>query len=192
MQQISFIRELDKLKAVHRKALIRIDNNRFENSAEHSWHVALVAQILAPYANENIDISRVISMLLIHDIVEIDAGDTFAFEDNSVQIEQAIKEKRAAERIFGMLPEPQRSDFLSLWNEFEKADSADARFANSIDRILPLIQNMANGGGSWVNNNVYKHQVIRRNKFLKVAAPELWEFALSQIEVACLNGWLKE
>lgn len=189
--QINFILELDKLKAVYRKALIRADNNRYENSAEHSWHIALTAHILAPYANSTVDINRVCLMLLIHDIVEIDAGDTFAFDHHTILGEQAEKEAAAAERIFGLLASPQRKILIELWHEFEQAESADAQFAKAMDRILPLIQNMQNQGGSWVQNKVFKHQVIRRNQYLETAAPKLWNYVLEQIEIAAERGWLR-
>lgn len=189
--QINFILELDKLKAIYRKALIRADKNRYENSAEHSWHIALTAHVLAPYANATVDISRVCLMLLIHDIVEIDAGDTFAFDHHTILGQQAEKEAAAAERIFGLLPSPQRESMIALWHEFEQAETADAQFAKAIDRILPLIQNMQNEGGSWVQNKVFKHQVIKRNQYLETAAPKLWQYVLEQIDIAEDRGWLR-
>lgn len=190
-QQIDFILELDKLKAVYRKALIKTDNNRFENSAEHSWHISLTAHVLAPYVDASVDISRVTLMLLIHDIVEIDAGDTFAFDHHTILNQQADKEHAAAQRIFGLLPEPQSARFHTLWHEFEQAETPDAQFAKAIDRILPLIQNMQNEGGSWVQNKVFKHQVIKRNQYLETAAPSLWAYVLEQIEIAADKGWLR-
>jgi putative hydrolase of HD superfamily len=189
--QINFILELDKLKAIYRKALIRADKNRYENSAEHSWHIALTAHVLAPYANTSVDIYRVCLMLLIHDIVEIDAGDTFAFDHHTILGQQAEKEAAAAERIFGLLPSPQRESMIALWNEFEQAETADAQFAKAMDRILPLIQNMQNEGGSWVQNKVFKHQVIKRNQYLETAAPKLWQYVLEQIDIAEDRGWLR-
>ncbi len=189
-QQIEFILELDRLKAVYRKALVKVDHNRYENSAEHSWHIALAAHILAPYAEEAIQIGRVCQMLLIHDVVEIDAGDTFAFAHHEVLGQQSEKETAAAQRIFGLLPEPQRTLYLELWQEFELAETADARYAKAIDRILPLIQNMQNEGGSWVHHKVRKQQVLERNLFLKESAPRLWDYVQSQIEIANNRGWL--
>lgn len=189
--QINFILELDKLKAIYRKALIRADKNRYENSAEHSWHIALTAHVLAPYANASVDIHRVCLMLLIHDIVEIDAGDTFAFDHHTILGQQAEKEAAAAERIFGLLPSPQRESMIALWHEFEQAETADAQFAKAMDRILPLIQNMQNEGGSWVQNKVFKHQVIKRNQYLETAAPKLWQYVLEQIDIAEDRGWLR-
>ncbi|MFZ6820064.1 HD domain-containing protein [Undibacterium sp. Ji22W] len=190
-QQIDFILELDKLKAVYRKAMIKNDNNRFENSAEHSWHISLTAHVLAPYVDAAVDISRVTFMLLIHDIVEIDAGDTFAFEHHAILDQQADKERAAANRIFGLLPEPQGKKFSLLWHEFEQAETPDAQFAKAIDRILPLIQNMQNEGGSWAKNRVLKEQVINRNRYLETSAPKLWSYALEQIEIATEKGWLR-
>ena len=190
-EQLNFLIEIDKLKSVYRKALVKTDNNRFENSAEHSWHIALMANVLAPYADKPIDIHRVTLMLLIHDIVEIDAGDTFAFDEQAILAEQSDKEEKAAARLFGLLPKGQRDSYISLWEEFERADTSDAKFAKSMDRVLPLIQNMQNEGGSWAKHNVTKQQVINRNKHLEEIAPKLWEFVLGQIEIATQNGWLK-
>lgn len=190
-QQIDFILELDKLKAVYRKALIKTDNNRYENSAEHSWHISLTAHVLAHYAETSVDISRVCLMLLIHDIVEIDAGDTFAFSHHTILGQQSDKETAAAKRIFGLLPEPHQSKFIDLWHEFEEAETADAQFAKAMDRILPLIQNMQNEGGSWAQNKVLKHQVIQRNKYLETSAPKLWAYVLEQIDIATEKGWLR-
>ncbi|WP_100657128.1 HD domain-containing protein [Alteromonas flava] len=191
-QQLAFILELDKLKAVQRKAMIKCDNNRYENSAEHSWHIALMAQVLVPYAEKPVNIARVTTMLLLHDIVEIDAGDTFAFAPEDALAAQEAKEVQAAERIFGLLPKSQEAQYLALWLEFEAAQTDDAQFAKAMDRILPLVQNMQNNGGSWAQNQVAKHQVIARNQYLEEAAPKLWLYALGQIEIACANGWLIE
>ncbi|NMH58861.1 HD domain-containing protein [Alteromonas ponticola] len=188
--QLAFIRELDRLKSVRRQALIKSDNNRQENSAEHSWHIALTAVTLQEYAEEDIDISRVIQMLLIHDVVEIDAGDTFAFAAIDDLNAQEEKELQAAHRIFGLLPEAQSQSMLALWLEFEKAESADGRFAKAIDRILPLIQNVQNSGGSWARHKVKKSQVLARNQYLDGLAPKLWDYVCEQIDVAEAKGWL--
>jgi len=189
-KQLNFIIELDKLKAIYRQALLKSDNNRFENSAEHSWHISLTAQILHEYAVEKVNITRVMSMLLIHDIVEIDAGDMFAFSDKKDLAEQEAKEAAAANRIFGLLPEQQFLHFKKLWFEFEKAETVDARFAKAIDRILPLLQNMRNEGGSWVRHGVKKSQVIKRNKYLEGLAPKLWLYVCEQIDLAVEKNWL--
>ena len=136
-QQLQFIVELDKLKAVQRQALVKPDNNRKENSAEHSWHIAMLAHTLKDYADAPVDILRVINMLLIHDIVEIDAGDTVAFAQQADLDSQHEKELQAANRIFGLLPQEQFQQMKDLWLEFEAAESNDARFAKAMDRILP-------------------------------------------------------
>lgn len=189
-QQLNFIRELDKLKAVYRQALVKVDNNRNENSAEHSWHIAMMAQVLHQYANEPVDIARVTFMLLLHDIVEIDAGDTFAFAEQQELEGQEEKEIKAANRIFGLLPDAQFESIKQLWLEFEQAESADARFAKAMDRVLPLLQNMENQGGSWARHQVKKSQVINRNKYLDKSAPKLWLYVSEQIDIAVHNGWL--
>jgi putative hydrolases of HD superfamily len=189
-KQLDFIIELDRLKGVYRQALVKSDKNRFENSAEHSWHISLTAQILHEYAVENVNISRVMSMLLIHDIVEIDAGDMFAFSCEKALKEQEGNEIAAATRIFGLLPENQFQTFNQLWLEFENAKTIDARFAKAIDRVLPLLQNMRNEGGSWVRHNVKKSQVIKRNLYLEGLAPQLWLYVCQQIDHAVKQGWL--
>ncbi|MDN4502817.1 HD domain-containing protein [Alteromonadaceae bacterium BrNp21-10] len=189
-QQLDFILELDRLKAVYRQALVKVDNNRFENSAEHSWHIALTAQVLHQYAEEEVDISRVVSMLLIHDIVEIDAGDTFAFAEQSLLDQQEDKEIAAANRIFGLLPAKQFQSMKQLWSEFEEAQTADARFAKAIDRVLPLLQNVKNEGGSWARHQVKKSQVVQRNQYLQGLAPQLWTYATEQIDFSVSQGWL--
>jgi len=190
-QQINFVLELDRLKGVYRQALVKKDNNRQENSAEHSWHIALMAQVLHQYADEPVNIFRVQNMLLIHDIVEIDAGDMFAFSEQQDLDTQAQKELAAAERIFGLLPESQSKSMKQLWLEFESAQTPDARFAKAMDRVLPLLQNMHNKGGSWVKHKVKKSQVINRNDHLEGLAPRLWSYVCAQVDIAVENGWLK-
>lgn len=190
LSQLNFIREIDELKAVYRQTHVKSDNNRNENSAEHSWHIAMMANVLKQYADEPVDISRVINMLLIHDIVEIDAGDTFAFAAQQELDGQEDKEIEAANRLFGLLPEAQFEQMKQLWLEFEQAQTSDARFAKAMDRVLPLIQNMANEGGSWVRHKVKKSQVLARNKYLDGLAPTLWAYACDQIDTAVANGWL--
>ncbi|WP_088328404.1 HD domain-containing protein [Lacimicrobium sp. SS2-24] len=190
-QQIDFILELDRLKGVCRQALIKSDENRQENSAEHSWHVAMTAHVLHRYAEEPVDVSRVVMMLLIHDVVEIDAGDTFAFAaTHELDAQQGI-EIEAAKRIFGLLPESQSRELEALWHEFEHAETADARFAKAIDRVLPLLQNMQNEGGSWARHSVSKSQVVVRNQYLEGLAPTLWAYVLEQLDIAVENKWLK-
>ncbi len=191
-EQFNFILEMDKLKAIYRRTTVKDDNNRQENSAEHSWHIALAAQVLQHYAVEPVAIDRVVNMLLIHDVVEIDAGDTFAFDEQHILDGQLDKELEAAERLFGLLPEEQANTMRELWLEFEQAESNDARFAKAMDRILPLVQNMANNGGSWAHHKVKKDQVLERNLYLKESAPKLWDYVCDQIGLATDKGWLSE
>ena len=190
IQQLAFITEIDKLKSVYRQTTVKEDKDRYENSAEHSWHIALTAQLLQQYAEHLIDINRVVKMLLIHDIIEIDAGDLFAFAQTKDHQQQALKEEKAANRLFGLLPQPQQDEYKSLWFEFEAAESNDAQFAKSIDRILPLLQNMNNQGGSWAKHKISQSQVLARNNYLEYIAPKLWEYVVSQTEIAVSKGWL--
>ena len=147
-QQIEFLQEMDKPKAVHRRITIKAANNREENSAEHSWHIALQALLLQSYADPNIDILRVVKMLLIHDVVEIDAGDTFAFAAAEELDGQNEKEAVAARRIFGLLPSDQAAEYEALWHEFEALETPEAQYAKAMDCLLPALQNMNNNGGS--------------------------------------------
>ncbi|AIF97802.1 MAG: HD domain-containing protein [Alteromonas sp.] len=185
-----FITELDKLKAVKRQITLPLDNDRQENSAEHSWHVALMATTLAPFAAQPIDISRVVRMILIHDVVEIDAGDLFAFQEAAEHEAQAEKELAAAKRIFGLLPAPLNQELLALWLEFEEAETPDAEFAKAMDRVLPVFQNMQNQGGSWKKHGVTREKIAQRNKHLITCAPSLWDYVNTQLDNAVKKGWL--
>ena len=189
-QQLSFIIEIDKLKAVYRQTTVKEDNDRHENSAEHSWHITLTAQLLQGYAEHDVDISRVVKMLLIHDIIEIDAGDLFAFAEEKDHEQQALKEQKAAKRLFGLLPTSQHDEYKSLWFEFEQANTNDAQFAKAMDRILPLVQNMNNQGGSWAKHKISQPQVLARNNYLEYIAPKLWQYVVAQTELAVSKGWL--
>lgn len=189
-QQLAFVGEMEKLKAVYRQTTVKEDDGRFENSAEHSWHIALMAHVFAPQVAEPVNIHRACLMLLLHDIVEIDAGDTFAFASAADIAAKADKEAAAADRLFGLLPRAEALSFRQLWQEYEDSESADARFAKAMDCLLPLIQNMNNEGGSWRRHQVPRSKVIARNQYLQQSAPKLWEYALSQIDLALANGWL--
>ncbi len=191
-QQLAFITEMDRLKAVYRQTTVKVDADRFENSAEHSWHIALMAHVFAPLVGEDVDIHRACLMLLLHDIVEIDAGDTFAFASAADIEAKAEKEAAAADRLFGLLPAGQSDSYRQLWQEYEDAQSADARFAKAMDCLLPLIQNMNNEGGSWRRHQVSRSKVIARNRYLEHSAPKLWVYAMEQIDLALANGWLVE
>ena len=189
-EQMRFLQEVDQLKHVMRQTLL-IDQSRKENTAEHSWHVTLAAITLAEYADEPIDVMQVIKMLLVHDIVEIDAGDTFAF-DEAGHVDKYDRESRAAERIFGLLPDDQRDEFRALWDEFEAMQSADSRFANAIDRILPFLHNIwIEGQGSWEVHHTRFDQVYNRNKVgVGAISTELWEYTQQLIDHAVEQGWL--
>lgn len=189
-KQLSLIIELDKLKSVLRRTRVKCADKRFENSAEHSWHVALMAILLEEHANEPVDISRVIKMLLLHDIVEIDAGDTFVY-DAIASEQQEEKELEAAKRLFGMLPEEQAKELFAVWNEFEMAVTADAKFAKAIDRIIPILMNYNNQGQSWVEHQIARQQVININQRIEKGSEALWEKALEIINDSVSNGWLK-
>jgi len=189
-QQLDLIIELDKLKSVLRRSRIKSANSRRENSAEHSWHVALMAILMEEHANESVDILRVVKMLLIHDVVEIDAGDTFVY-DTAARAQQEEKERKAAQRLFSLLPKEQGDEFYDLWFEFEAMQSADAKFAKALDRMIPMLLNHHNQGQSWVEHGVACQQVLEVNKHIQYGSQTLWYKALAIIEQATEQGWLK-
>ncbi|WP_394144196.1 HD domain-containing protein [Vibrio atypicus] len=189
-QQLSLLMELDQLKSVLRRTRVKSAEGRLENSAEHSWHVALMAILMEEHANEPVDIARVVKMLLLHDVVEIDAGDTFVYDVAASQ-EQEAKELEAAHRLFGMLPEDQGKVLLALWLEFEQAQSADAKFAKALDRIIPMLLNYHNNGQSWQEHGVTRQQALTINRKIEFGSEALWEKAQQVIEEATANGWLK-
>ncbi|AIT09562.1 hydrolase [Candidatus Francisella endociliophora] len=190
-QRIRFIVEADKLKSIYRRCLVQSDNNRRENTAEHSWHAALMAITFKDYASENINMERVLTMLLIHDIVEIYAGDTYAFDDDAILELQHQKELLALDKIFALMPEYSANELKSLWLEFEQSASADAKYAKAIDKSIPVYRNMATNGGGWViNGPTYKQKVVEINKELKEIAPKLWNYIKEQIDIAESKGWL--
>ena len=190
-KQIEFILEVDNLKHVRRKTIL-LDRSRRENSAEHSWHIALMVVLMAEYSREkDIDFFHVMKMLLIHDLVEIDAGDTYCYDDEGRQ-DQARREARAAERIFGLLPADQAAAFRALWDEFEKRDTPESRFANALDRVQPLLNNYFTAGQTWQDNGIKSGQVHRRMRPVKDGAPVLWEYVSALIEDAVRKGFLEE
>ena len=189
-QQIQFIREIDKLKHVLRRTRL-FNNSRFENDAEHSWHLALMAIALSEYSNEPIDLNRVIKMVLIHDLTEIDAGDTFLYDDirNSSTIQ---KESEGAERIFGLLPVEQKDEFIKIWQEFEKRETPESKFAAALDRLEPLLQNYFTQGYTWKKHNIHKALVVNKNgPIISKGSSALWEFACDLIEKAASEGYLE-
>lgn len=189
MQQIvAFILELDKLKGITRKTR-PIGLDRYENSAEHSWQIALLAASLAHYADTAVNIDRVISMLLVHDIGEIDTGDTMFYTEGGWEDRKAA-EKAAVMRIFGLLPEPQREKFMSLWQEFEDCATPEARFAHAADRAMPVLLNLANEGQSWRENGITHERVVRRvAPPIQAGCPALWDYLEAQLEDVRQKGW---
>ncbi|PIE11131.1 MAG: hydrolase [Rhodobacterales bacterium] len=178
--QMAFLNEACRLKSVIRGTTL-CDGSRYENSGEHSWHIALYAMVLGEQAPEGVDVNRVIRMLLIHDIVEIDAGDAPIFGTHDTD-EMAKKEQAAATRIFGLLPSDQASEFRALWDEFEAAQTPDARFAKSLDRFQPPNQNLASGGGSWVDYKAdFEAVETRVGSKIAIGAPALWDWIAPRI-----------
>lgn len=180
-ERLEFLNEAEKLKSIMRASRLN-DNSRFENSAEHSWHIMLYALVLADQAGPNVSIARVLQMLLIHDIVEIDAGDV-PIHGSVDHAAMAAKERAAADRLFGLLPTDQGADLMALWQEFEAAQSSDAQFAKAIDRVQVPISNMENGGGSWVKYNVSLPQLDQRvGTPVSRGAPDLWAWLRPQLQ----------
>lgn len=179
-QQIAFLNEADRLKSVTRGTTL-CDASRAENSAEHSWHLTLYALVLADQAGPDVDITRVIKMLILHDLVEIDAGDNPIFGDFD-PAEMEAQEQAAADRIFGLLPKDLNQDLRAIWEEFEANTTPSAQFAKSLDRFQPPMQNLASGGGSWVSYNVSETQFVEKvGSKIAVGAPGLWRFAQKKV-----------
>jgi len=188
-KQIRFIIEADKIKQVLRQNYI-IDNSRRENDAEHSWHLALMAMILSEHsAKSPLDMLKVLKMVIIHDLVEIDAGDTFAF-DKVKNKDKKEREEKAAVRIFGLLPEDQRDEMIELWHEFELMKSDEAKFAATLDRLHPLINNYKTEAAGWKNHIITKKDIEKRNSHTKESAPELWKYIEEIIEEISEKGYL--
>ena len=185
-KQKEFILEVDKMKTIYRQTHIR-GYERQENDAEHSWHLALMAFLLSEYANEEVDIFHVMKMVLIHDLVEIDAGDTYAYdaEGNTTKRE---REEKAADRIFGILPEDQGKEIRQLWEEFEKGETPEARFAHVLDNFQPLTLNDDNDGKDWKRHQVEKSQIIKRNENTPQGSSDIWECMEELIEKNVRKG----
>jgi putative hydrolase of HD superfamily len=186
--QITFLLELDKLKEIKRQSRI-IPSLRRENSAEHSWHIAIMALVLGRDYGKDVDLSRVVTMLLLHDIVEIDAGDTYAYDQEGYQ-DKEEREQEAAARIFGLLPPDQAETLRTTWEEFEQGASREARFAHSMDRLMPLLHNYYSQGSTWKSHGTCRSQVQNRMAKIREASPELWEFAENLIDRAVSQGYL--
>jgi putative hydrolases of HD superfamily len=178
-RQLEFILEIDRLKSVLRQSYL-IDNDRHENSAEHSWHLAVAAMVLAEHAKERIDVSKVIRLVLVHDLVEIDAGDTFIYDDAG-NVGKAEREQKAANRLFGVLPQEQGQTFMALWREFEDRQTPDAKFAFALDRLMPILHNVFTQGRSWKEHGIRQEQALAKNRPIEDGSPVLWQAVESLI-----------
>jgi putative hydrolase of HD superfamily len=185
---LDFIIEIDKVKGIFRRTKL-FDGSRRENDAEHSWHLAMMALVLCEHSNEPIDVSKVIKMVLIHDIVEIDAGDYIVYTHQTKEKEE--EELLAASRIFGILPEEQKDEFITLWKEFEERKSPEAKFAAAIDRLEPIMQNYYQEADVWRKNNIKAEQILSVNKRIDHGSEQLWQYAKSLIE-ECIERKLIE
>lgn len=189
-KQVAFIHEIDKIKYIQRKTRL-FNSDRNENDAEHSWHLAVMAIVLAQHADEPIDTLKVVKMLLIHDVVEIDAGDIFLY-DTSVSHTNTEAERKAAERIFGLLPKEQAEELIAVWEEFEAGETAEAKFARAMDRLEPLLQNVSNNGGTWQEFGVKYNQVLQKKSVIGHGSKTLWDFAKTLIDDSVEKGILKK
>lgn len=185
-RQMAFLVEADKLKNILRRTPLS-DGSRAENSAEHSWHLAVAALALHEYAPAGVDVGHVLELVTVHDLVEIDAGDTFAYDAAAAE-GKLDRERAAADRIFGLLPIDLRDRFRAAWEEFEAQETADARFANALDRLQALLQNMSSGGGSWTEHQVKRTQVLKRMEPVRTALPDVWPFVLEIIDRFSASG----
>ena len=178
-KQMDFIREIDKEKQIFRQTYVS-DGTRKENDAEHAWHMAIMTFLLSEYANEEIDVLKTIRMILIHDIVEIDAGDTYAYDD-AAKATQREREERAADRLFGLLPEDQAQELRSLWEEFEAGETKEARFARTMDNVQPLLLNDATNGKAWEEHEVPLSKILKRNERTARGSKVLWDYSREQL-----------
>lgn len=188
-RQLAFLVEVDRLKLVLRRVPV-MDASRLENSAEHSWHLAVAALVLAEHAGPEVDVNRVLRMVVVHDLVEIDAGDTFAY-DAAANVGRVEREILAAERLFGILPAAERDELRALWEEFEAGTTPTARFAIALDRLLPLLVNDRANGGSWREHGVSRPQVLARMRPIEGAIPAFWPLVLEIVERNCERGHIK-
>jgi len=188
--RLRFVLEADSLKLVLRRNSIT-DGSRRENTGEHSWHLALMAIVLAPYSAEPVDLSRVVEMLLVHDLVEIDAGDTFVYDTEAAAQKEDL-ERRAADRLFALIPGDEGLRLRAAWDEYEAASTPEARFAHSIDRLAPLLLNHANHGELWQEYELTSDRVLTMNARIEHGSPDLWQAAQTLLRDAIRNGWLAE
>lgn len=189
-QQMQFIMELDKMKSIQRQTPLA-DGSRRENDAEHSFHLAIMAFLLSEYANEKIDVLKTIKMVLLHDIIEIDAGDTYAYDAKANESKQK-RELEAANRIFGLLPEDQKEEYRALWDEFEEIQTPESKFANALDKVQPALLNNALNGISWKEHGVNRNQILERNEKTPQGSSVLWEYLKKIIDENVKIGNIKE
>jgi putative hydrolases of HD superfamily len=190
LKQVSFIKEIDKIKYIQRKTKL-FNSDRPENDAEHSWHLAMMTIVLAEHADTPIDVLKVLKMVLIHDIVEIDAGDTFIY-DTQKNHSNTDSERIAAKRIFGLLPEEQADELIAIWEEFEMGVTNEAKFAKALDRFEPLLQNTSNNGGTWKEFNVDYKDVYEKKKVIQAGSTSLWSYAENLLNESVYKGILKK
>ncbi|MDN3673461.1 HD domain-containing protein [Flavobacterium branchiarum] len=190
LKQIDFIKEIDKIKYIQRKTKL-FNSDRSENDAEHSWHLAVMAIVLAEHSDAEIDVLKVVKMVLIHDIVEIDAGDTFIY-DTKKSHSNTDEERLAANRIFGLLPREQAKEFIEVWEEFEAGESNEAKFAKAMDRLEPLLQNTSNNGGTWNEFGVNYAKVYEKKNVIKEGSNSIWNYAEKLIDESVDRGILKK
>jgi putative hydrolases of HD superfamily len=188
-EQLRFVTEIGRLKGVLRQTRLT-DPRRRENSAEHSWHLAVAALALADHAPPGTDIGRVIAMVLVHDLVEIDAGDLFLYADEAQQARQEEAERKAADRIFGLLPPDQAAAFRALWDEFEERRTPEARFARGLDRLQPMLENFNVGGGTWQEHGITADQVLAKVRLIEDGSPDLGRYARDLVARAVQDGIL--
>lgn len=185
LQQIEFIKLIDKLKYIQRKTRL-FSSDRHENDAEHSWHLAMMVLVLAEHSNAEVDLLKVLKMVLIHDIVEIDAGDTFLYDTTKNHI-NTEEELVAAKRIFGLLPENQATELIAVWMEFEAGETDEAKFAKAVDRLQPILQNASNGGGTWTEFGIAIAQIKEKTGGIEKGSSALWDYAEELIDLTLMK-----
>jgi putative hydrolase of HD superfamily len=185
---LAFFMEADLLKGIERRNRLA-DGSRRENTAEHSWHLGIAALVLAPFASEPVDVGTAVAMALVHDIVEIDAGDTFAYDDADGAATKEAREQAAADRLFGLLPAATGQRFRDLWDEYERGDTAEARFVMAVDRLAPMMLNHAEGASTRREHGISRSRVIARNgRYIEQSLPGAWKLVLSQLDAAAAAG----
>ena len=188
-QQLRFTAEIDKMTSILRRTML-IDGSRRENDAEHSWHIAVMALIFEEYATEPVDVSRSVKMCVVHDLIEIYAGDTFAY-DVAGNADKAEREAAAADKLFAQLPEKQGAEIRSLWEEFDSMETPDSKYAACMDRLQPFLHNTLTGGHTWVESGTARSSVEKRMSIIKDFMPEVYKWVEKNLDNAIANGWLK-